>query len=363
MVTYPKRILELDGIRGIAILLVVYWHYIAIPLQVEGSIYLYYVKYAGALTWCGVDLFFVLSGFLIGGILFDNRNNKNYFRTFYIRRFFRIFPLYFLWLLLFIVLTTFFTVDNPIVFNEPYPIWSYVLFIQNFLLDENGFGSSWLALTWSLAVEEQFYLFLPFMIYFFKPRYVAPTLIILIFLAPVARFMTEGIGSYVYTYCRTDSLMTGVLIAWLIKKDRFVDIITIHRKFLLFTISILILAVIYLTYLITQVGDVVNHFVFAVLFGLSILAVITNKNSYFANILRNKALLWLGSRSYAIYLFHPAINGLWHRSLNPNDIPTDNIGELQIVIYSMISVIFLAEISYRIFESPLIKFSHRYRYD
>ena len=343
--------------------MVVYWHYIANPLRVEGSIYLFYIKYAGALTWCGVDLFFVLSGFLIGGILLDNRNNKNYFRTFYIRRIFRIFPLYFLWLLLFYLITTFIPVENNKVFNEPYPLWSYALFVQNFFLNQNGFGSSWLAITWSLAIEEQFYLFLPFIIYYLKPRYFALLFVALILSGPVARLMTEGLGSYVYTYCRLDSLMTGVLIAWLARKNGFISAIEKHKNILWGFISGLLLSVIYSTYLLTQVGDVINHFVFALLFGLFILSAITSHNSSYSSILSTKLFLWLGSRSFAIYLFHQAVIGLWHRAFGINGSEATNIEELPVVICAVITVMILAEISYRFYERPLIKFSHRFRYE
>lgn len=343
--------------------MVVYWHYIVDPLRIEGSIYFFYIKYAGALTWCGVDLFFVLSGFLIGGILLDNKNNKNYFKTFYIRRICRIFPLFFLWLSLFYILTSYLPVENNRVFYEPYPLWSYALFIQNFFLGETSFGSSWLAITWSLAIEEQFYLLLPPVIYFLNPRYVAPLLVVLILSGPAARLMTEGLGSFVYTYCRTDSLMTGVFIAWLIRKNGVISVIEANRKFLWCLISGFILLFIYLTYLLTSPGDVINHFIFAILFGLIILATITTQNSFYSSILKNKSLLWLGSRSYAIYLFHQAVNGLWYGAFGINESEMTNFEELPIVICSIITVIFLAEISYRFYERPLIKFSHRFRYE
>src|SRR5437867_6087613 len=80
--TKPGRIPELDGVRGMAILLVLVWHYLVGPLQTEpGSPAAYGLKLL-SLTWAGVDLFFVLSGFLIGGILLDNRSAPNYFGAF-----------------------------------------------------------------------------------------------------------------------------------------------------------------------------------------------------------------------------------------------------------------------------------------
>src|ERR1700731_3519067 len=88
------RIPELDGIRGIAIAMVVVYHFFLLPIQAPPAALLSYVKAAGRLAWSGVDLFFVLSGFLIGGILLDARDSLNYFQVFYTRRFFRIVPIY-----------------------------------------------------------------------------------------------------------------------------------------------------------------------------------------------------------------------------------------------------------------------------
>jgi peptidoglycan/LPS O-acetylase OafA/YrhL len=87
------RIPELDGLRGIAILLVLFYHYVSIP---PGQISTQFPQTIFAIGWSGVDLFFVLSGFLIGGMLLDVRESPNYFKTFYGRRFYRIVPLYYL---------------------------------------------------------------------------------------------------------------------------------------------------------------------------------------------------------------------------------------------------------------------------
>src|SRR6266446_4286628 len=90
------RVPELDGLRGIAILLVIVWHYaVELFAREPGSTAAYGLAVL-RLSWSGVDLFFVLSGFLIGGILIDNRGARNYFRVFYFRRVCRIVPLYYL---------------------------------------------------------------------------------------------------------------------------------------------------------------------------------------------------------------------------------------------------------------------------
>ena len=122
--------------------------------------------------WSGVDLFFVFSGFLIGGILLEARQSTNYFRVFYKRRIYRIFPIYFTYLAVFFFGLHF--MQSPLVYNMFHPEipWhTCVTFTQNFWMAfRNDTGSFALVPTWSLAVEEQFYLTIPALVYFVKPR-------------------------------------------------------------------------------------------------------------------------------------------------------------------------------------------------
>ena len=97
-----SRIPELDGLRGLAILLVLLYHFVSSP-RIQPPLF----HKLFAIGWSGVDLFFVLSGFLIGGILLDVRESPNYFRTFYGRRFYRIVPLYYLWIGAYFVIALF----------------------------------------------------------------------------------------------------------------------------------------------------------------------------------------------------------------------------------------------------------------
>src|SRR5574341_200494 len=220
-----SRIPELDGIRGIAILLVVVWHYVvvvSIPLQSP------ILRLLGT-TWSGVDLFFVLSGLLIGGILLDHRNATNYYQVFYIRRIHRIVPIYYVWLTLFMIF-------EPILIRDPIlqplvtpsqPVWSYFTFTQNFIMAFLGWGPQWLAVTWSLAVEEQFYLTLPLLIRVIPQKRLPLALCLLISLAFTIRWISaatfgESLGIYVMMPARVDALLWGVLGAYLIWRPRWV---------------------------------------------------------------------------------------------------------------------------------------------
>src|SRR6266403_805520 len=102
----PDRVPELDGLRGVAILLVLLFHYISIEGLTKTGSWSFILQRIVIMGWTGVDLFFVLSGFLIGGILIDARGSPTYFKTFYVRRFFRIIPVYYLWILGYVLLVS-----------------------------------------------------------------------------------------------------------------------------------------------------------------------------------------------------------------------------------------------------------------
>ena len=152
-----SRMPELDTIRGIAVLLVVFFHGFGFRYGLQGLSGLPKLFVAATLPgWMGVNLFFVLSGFLITGILLDSRLKKNYFRTFYVRRALRILPLYYAVLLVLAVLTRTGWVDRQ-------ASWAYLglsfLYLSN-VTELFGVPSQYSVL-WSLAVEEHFYLLWP----------------------------------------------------------------------------------------------------------------------------------------------------------------------------------------------------------
>lgn len=155
-----KRIPELDGVRGIAILLVLLWHFTGMLVDPsQGDVQYLAWRYL-IFGRTGVDLFFVLSGFLIIGILVDNRDSPNYLTTFYARRALRILPPYLIlvgacWLL-FKVLNA----RAEAYFGRELPLWSLLTFTQNWVMaSTNSYGATLSGGTWSLAIEEQFYLF------------------------------------------------------------------------------------------------------------------------------------------------------------------------------------------------------------
>src|SRR5882757_9635973 len=160
-----ERVKELDGLRALAILLVVAWHYIGIVGGPESVLWRVFV-----FGRTGVDLFFVLSGYLITRILLANTGSPSYFATFYGRRSFRILPIYFVMVAIYLIGRQL-GGSAPILFGGPLPWWSYVIGLQNvWMAIQQTYGPAWLAGTWSLAIEEQFYLIFPLVVYLTPSR-------------------------------------------------------------------------------------------------------------------------------------------------------------------------------------------------
>lgn len=362
-----KRIPPLDGIRGIAILLVLVWHYFTIQAHARPDTLLYYpveflVK-ATRLAWSGVDLFFVLSGFLIGGILLDNRLADSYYKTFYVRRALRILPLYLLMVASYVVLVTRSPENFQWLYENSPSLWSFLTFTQNYVMGIRGtFGGNWLGITWSLAVEEQFYLILPFLIRTIKKEILPYFLIAAILVGPVSRFFIEGLGAYVYAFCRTDALMLGVLIAWLVRRPGAADFLRRHWGALTVVFMVLFIGAVGITFNVVRLGSSFNYFWLALLYGNFILLAFLLQDSRLGRFLAGPIPVWFGLRSYCIYLIHQGVSGFWHLSLRIGPPDLSNAKDVYATILSLVTVLVLAELSYRFIETPILSLGHRVRY-
>ena len=202
---------QLDGLRGLAVLIVLFGHVAVFGIG-------FGIKALGPLPPLGVDLFFVLSGFLITNILIDARNGTHYYLNFYARRALRIWPLYAVMLVLFFAVLNH-RVDR-LTFDEHKLRWPFfALFLQNIVYHQATLlGPAALGLTWSLAVEEQFYLIWPVLVRKFSLKHLATVLMLIVAMAPVARFVAVriGIDPYINPLCRFDGMAIGGLaVLWL----------------------------------------------------------------------------------------------------------------------------------------------------
>ncbi len=364
------RIPGLDGLRGIAILLVLLRH--SFFGMETGSRFLAKILAAGQLTWSGVDLFFVLSGFLIGGILLDARESPRYFQTFYIRRAYRIFPLYG-------VITALFLMRHlpfhllPGRFGDVSPLtipwWSYVTLTQNFFMAHAGwYGAVAMAVTWSLAVEEQFYLTMPLLVRVIRPHRLLYGLLCVVLGAPLLRvlarhFLTHGdFACYILMPCRADALSLGVLSAMLVRNARAWNLLLDKRNVLHGLTVLLFAGVAFMTY-----RGYEQFSVPMTTFGYSLLALfytgcllIVVSSSVGSGVLRNPALMGLGTLAYCTYLLHfpliQAARRLLETRLSPGRawLPGGMLG--------VALTLTIATLSWRYFEKPMLRQGHRHVY-
>ncbi len=364
------RIPALDGIRGLAISLVLCWHTLIHPLRghLPNHPLLSLVVDLGRFSWSGVDLFFVLSGFLIGGILLDETRSPSYFSTFYIRRAYRIIPLYVVIVLLTLVVYGTNQWAWPRVAAE---LSFFLLFIQNFRVAATGaYAFAGLSMTWSLAVEEQFYLTLPLAVRLISRRILWRLLLGVVIAAPLLRILAvqvmkmPWIASYILTPCRSDSLCLGVLIAMAIRTPSVWGKIVIHRKYvyaafaLACVIGIWMLIGPFQPFTMQLFG--LEYSLLAIVYSLLLLATLVSQS--LSSLFSLTPLRFLGSIAYGLYLFHGMVSLVAFRVFAYLRPSSSGLVSLLPWLVTLPASVGLAAISWNYFEKPLVKRGHRYRY-
>jgi len=372
-----SRIPELDGLRGIAIGTVLIWHYFVIPTVAAPATPLSYALVFGRLTWSGVDLFFVLSGFLIGGILLDARKASNYFKIFYTRRFFRILPIYAAILLVFPAVL--FAAqrthlgDFAWLTADALPWYSYWTLTQNFWMAHSAsLGANALGITWSLAIEEQFYLTLPVIVRFFSGRRLLALVLTGICVAPLARTAIQlfwphnWVAGLALMPCRADALLLGVLAAMLLRDDAWR--VRIQRNGRLFGISgsVFLLGIAFLALkspgMDSPLMKTIGHTWLALFYVTVLVYSVTRPNSVVSHALRLKWLGWLGAIAYGTYLLHQFVQGILFGYFWGQEPRITGFSMLLTALAALVATLTIARLSWLYFEHPLIRFGHRSTY-
>jgi peptidoglycan/LPS O-acetylase OafA/YrhL len=371
-----SRIREVDGLRGAAILLVLLWHHVAILVQVPHGTMASHLLGLFRLSWSGVDLFFVISGFLIGGILIDERSSPNYLSTFYRRRFFRIVPLYA------VVCTLFWAgvllggsswrgrVGQELFANPP-PWYSFPLFLQNaFIAFRGTFEPLPIGVTWSLAVEEQFYLTLPLLVRTLSRRRLIQVLIGFALAAPLLRTLAffgsahGGVAAYVLMPMRADALLAGVFAAMLVRSPQGRSLLE-HRRGA-FAAAALVLAGGALAMMLlghsedhSPVMSTVGYSWLAAFYAVSLLLAVSSPSSLFARILRARWLRGMGDIAYGTYLLHVAVLHLCFALVLGSTPRIRDRSELLVMLLSAILTVAIARLSWTQFEAKMIALGRR----
>jgi peptidoglycan/LPS O-acetylase OafA/YrhL len=354
------RIPELDGIRGLAILMVLIYH--CANFEPAKHSFAYYLLAPRALMWSGVDLFFVLSGFLIGGILMDSKNSPTYYPTFYLRRIHRIFPLYYLMISLFMAGSLLF--PGSFLFTSRMPTWPYPFFFQNIGFGFTGAAVS-VGVTWSLAVEEQFYLLLPLAVRTLSRRAIFIVAIVCIASAPILRTILslEGLRwdkIHALLPCRADALALGVLAAMLVRNEAATRWVrhNISAGYVCFAILLCGPAAM-LKFEQTRFIETLGISLLDLLYVCLLILVLVAPVRPMTWIFRGKWIRWLGTVSYCVYLIHPTVLASVFRIAGYSEPSIVDFRTFSLTAIALVVMFYLAQLSWKYLESPLNRRAHR----
>ena len=344
-----SRFLLLDGIRALAIIAVIWHHSSGVdPFDSE-----FFQR-----GYLGVDLFFLLSGFLITHLLIKEKRKtgKISIKKFYMRRTLRIFPLYYTYIALFGVLTY---VNNRESFGDyveslPY----YLLYISNWAPDHIW---HFFHRAWSLAVEEQFYLFWPILIGFLGFLIPARAIIILVTLSLI--IFTGILGDQLIEAARIAvpfrTILIGCLLAIVLNNSKGYGFVTPYMNKRWHSALWLTLLV---TFIFIQSGPILDYAQLTVhlLMALFLGSCIVQENNVLAGLLKQKILVTIGIVSYGIYILHGQFWGATQSIVR--NLPVDYLAQSKIsffIVFMALSLI-VALFSFHFFESQFLKLKKYY---
>jgi len=384
----PKtsRIPELDGLRGFAISIVVAYHYFYFsppvgyhPQSLPARLYANFENCI-ALGWSGVDLFFVLSGFLIGGILLDARHSPRYFRAFYARRFFRIIPIYYIWTAAFVVASLALAAAAGAFSPDIRFPWQMIpmqlLFLQNMgLVGYSTLARPWFEPTWSLAVEEQFYLVSPLVVKWLSKKTLYAVLALVIVATPFFRISLQGATfrfanaqdwPYTLMFSRADALCIGILVALLWKDADIRQWLRSHSNAIRLAAGVFAAGVVALALWSPSFRSwpmqSVGYTWMGLFYSMVLLLVLANPLGILGSIARVKILREIGKISYCLYLIHQmaglAVQAILHRLFGTPGAALAVAG----YAFAAVAAYAFAQASWKYFERPLVERGHSIKY-
>lgn len=369
--SFRVRVPALDGLRGLAILAVFLYHYAGGKDNHPHSFLLQTMYAVTKFGWAGVDLFFVLSGFLITGILYDTRHDPHYYKNFYIRRSLRIFPLYYLFLAVMAMVGIYVGVH-----------WSasqalfllYLGYPSALIVPDLIPQTPYLRLThlWSLSVEEQFYLLWPFLILTLSTsRRILQLCGVLFFVALAMRLLVWSTGwlheGWAYTFLpfRMDSLALGGALAMLVRGPLREKVMKLAPAVFITGAAFLALVLFFAPTTdhdapqIWTVGFTLNTLVSGALLLLAL-----RPNGMVQRLFDFRPLRELGKYSYGMYIYHFPLAVL----LDPIKPPliqamhSEVLAKIIFVIGSLLVNYVVAKASFEFFESPILNLKSRFSY-
>jgi peptidoglycan/LPS O-acetylase OafA/YrhL len=322
------RILALDGLRGAAVSFVLIYHY-SLPYRIPFG-------------WSGVDLFFVLSGFLISGILLRERGSDCYFGTFYRRRAARIIPAYAILLAVKAILKS----------QDPVPVWTYLTSLQNWFMNFSPLVV-W-NVTWSVAIEEQFYVILAPIVRKFGKHLGKIAVGMIVLSVSVRLALQASPGALYFTICRLDGLGLGILCMLALRTAKGSTLVSRYSSPALCTLGLGMAVLACVDVMQLSVGIPASIVILWVggFYASLLLWVLSHPRSRLTAIAESHPLREMGRLSYFVYLFHQLFlvmfasfsGGIWQR------------------VAACLATLFCASLSWQLIERPALRWARRFQY-
>ena len=361
----PQHMPSLDGLRGVAILLVLLHHFVR-SINVEFSINQQFAHWT-ELGWTGVDLFFVLSGFLITGILYDAKNTPCYFRNFYARRSLRIFPLYYTALAVVLLLGP--LLEQLKLLGTSNLGWVSI-YATNIVLSAKGMGAfGAVDHFWSLAVEEHFYLVWPAFVYFLDRKRLMIAAAAACVVAPCLRLVihdggaTLPVAAYILTPMRMDSLAAGAFIALFVRGPKGIEGLLRPAMWLAGASGAVFLGMVLFQKSKSALDPLLGTAGYSVLwlfFGSVLVLALTWEP--LKRLMSLPILRWFGKYSYGMYVWHPIILLLVYH----NDVArrirggNDHLQALLSTATAIAAVLAITLLSWNLIEKQFLKMKARF---
>jgi peptidoglycan/LPS O-acetylase OafA/YrhL len=352
---------HIDGLRGVAILLVMGYHYFS-------GMYIF------DFGWSGVDLFFVISGYLLTSRLYPYVTDKRLLQKFYWNRFLRIVPLYVTFLIVFFSFAAFLAsykqtnefdiyLNNTPAFFLFFTNWLYIKYIAiNFV---------YTGPLWSLSVEEQFYLIFPWFFFVFKNKknllQVGIFLLcaVLIYRCIYFSFFLQKdtyIKIYFNSFCRADAFLMGFVLYMAIENGLFAKIENLLSPILYFGFAILLLGIIFNnTMMVNSFFETIGFTIIALIYGCFLFQANSNKTYFIKKVLSKRFLIQTGKISFGLYIFHVPVHIVLlsmllaaYKALHFQ--PDTVIFKIVLIIMSILISYIISILSYKYYESFFLKF-------
>jgi peptidoglycan/LPS O-acetylase OafA/YrhL len=358
----------LDGLRAAAILLVIP-HNVSL-LSDSTSLWARPISELTHSGWIGVQLFFVLSGFLITGGLLDSKESPYYYRSFISRRIARIFPLYYgVLLIAFVALPLLGSMPEAMRASKDHQLWLWT-FLTNWA-EPRGASVAGFGHFWSLAIEEQFYFLWPFLVQRVSTKQLLAICLVIAMVAFASRLAMVLAGAsdqslYMFTNCRMDALACGAIVAAALRIPHWRAYLVAHGR-RMFTISCVVLlitaAATHGLYASDPICEVLGFSVLAMAFaGFVASGVVLDSSTHLpTKLLSAQAFKYIARYSYGMYVFHVPLNQFVFapsfRKMFPQPSDLAIVGYIAVVT---IVVFAIAALSYELFERRFLQLGRRF---